>query len=268
MKFYQIFIVALLFLTQVCSHSNPIIILLSHPRSLSTAFERIIREREDMIVLHEPFTYLYYLKNFPNSSELSDFPANFSKTYSGLKNWIFELSKEKTVFIKDMGFSVIEYFKQDKDFVNNPNVSFVYLIRHPIKVLPSLYKIMPDASLEFIGYEALYNLKDIIPIKYIFDADDLENKPEIIYNQFCNILNITKIAKALSFQLPPSEDWKGDWYTHISASKEIEKSNRIYNVDKNGNPLFEEIDPKNRAKWLGIYKSQLPFFTKLKALCR
>jgi hypothetical protein len=227
-----------------------------------------MRERGDMIVLHEPFTYLYYLKNFPDSPETLDFPANFPKTYSELKDWIFELAKEKTVFIKDMGFSAIEYLKSDKEFVNNPNVSFVYLIRHPIKALPSLYKIMPDATPEFMGYEALYNLKDILPIKYCFDADELENNPAAVYDKFCNILNLTKIDKALHFQTPPPEDWKGDWYTHILASKEIEKSNKVYDIDNNGEPLFDEIDLKDKSEWLEMYHDQLPFFMKLKASCK
>lgn len=76
----RLFFCSFLFTSFSIVYANQIIILLSHPRSLSTAFERIMRERGDMFVLHEPFTYLYYLKNFPNSSELSDFPASFPKT--------------------------------------------------------------------------------------------------------------------------------------------------------------------------------------------
>lgn len=34
--------------------------LWAHPRSLSTVFGRVMIERGDLLVLHEPFSYLYY----------------------------------------------------------------------------------------------------------------------------------------------------------------------------------------------------------------
>ena len=40
---------------------HPIIALWSHPRSMSTAFERIMRSRGDLDCLHEPFMYDYYV---------------------------------------------------------------------------------------------------------------------------------------------------------------------------------------------------------------
>ena len=39
---------------------NPIIFLCAHPRSMSTAIERIMRERGDLDCLHEPFLHYYY----------------------------------------------------------------------------------------------------------------------------------------------------------------------------------------------------------------
>ena len=45
--------------------SHPIIALWSHPRSMSTAFERIMRARGDLDCLHEPFMYDYYINRAP-----------------------------------------------------------------------------------------------------------------------------------------------------------------------------------------------------------
>ena len=39
----------------------PIIVLWTHPRSLSTAIERVMRERGDLTCFHEPFMYDYYV---------------------------------------------------------------------------------------------------------------------------------------------------------------------------------------------------------------
>lgn len=43
---------------------NPIIFLWAHPRSMSTAIERIMRERGDFDCLHEPFLHYYYLQRY------------------------------------------------------------------------------------------------------------------------------------------------------------------------------------------------------------
>jgi hypothetical protein len=41
---------------------NPIIFLWAHPRSMSTAIERVMREGGDLDCLHEPFLRYYYLE--------------------------------------------------------------------------------------------------------------------------------------------------------------------------------------------------------------
>lgn len=41
---------------------NRIVALWTHPRSVSTAFERVMMERGDFKILHEPFSYLYYVQ--------------------------------------------------------------------------------------------------------------------------------------------------------------------------------------------------------------
>lgn len=40
---------------------NRIESLWTHPRSISTAFERVMMDRKDFAILHEPFSYLYYV---------------------------------------------------------------------------------------------------------------------------------------------------------------------------------------------------------------
>nr|WP_293108444.1 hypothetical protein [Okeania sp. SIO2F4] len=40
---------------------NKIVVLWAHPRSLSTVFERIMMERGDFKIFHEPFAYVYYI---------------------------------------------------------------------------------------------------------------------------------------------------------------------------------------------------------------
>lgn len=259
MKYIALF--CLLVSTQVYSQ---IILLLAHPRSLSTLFERIVLERRDFTILNEPFTYLYYLKIFPDhKEELASFPEYFPKNYADLKAYLFELSKEKDIFIKDMGFAAVEFIKNDPEFFKHVNI--MIMVRNPIKVLPSLYKIMPDASPEFMGYEAIDTIVNILPVTFFLDADDLENNPQLHYAEFCKAFNIEFSADALMFTLPPLPDWKGPWFEHINNSTTIEKSTKEYPVDTQGNPVFAEMHKKDRARWIELYHTQKMYYDRIKS---
>ncbi len=241
--------------------SEPIIIMLSHPRSLSTVFERVIREREDVIVLHEPFTYLYYLDHLSDSEESATFEPAFPNSYEEMKKFIRDLSQTKPVFIKDMGFAAMDRLCSDKTFTSDPNIHFMVLMRDPIKSLPSLYKIEPNCDVMFLGYESLAKVSEQLKIEYYLDADELEADPVASYAHFCERFHLPYLSKALHFTHPPA--WEGKWYVHLNDSVAIEKSARIYPRNVEGDPLFEEIDSTDREKWLEFYRHERPFYDQL-----
>ena len=63
---------------------NPIIFLWAHPRSMSTALERIMRERGDLNCLHAPFLHYYYQhrtnKPLPHFERRVDHPDSYEET--------------------------------------------------------------------------------------------------------------------------------------------------------------------------------------------
>lgn len=65
---------------------NPIVFMWSHPRSMSTATERIMRERGDFECLHEPFLYYYYehlgKKSLPHFDADANHPREFDEGFA------------------------------------------------------------------------------------------------------------------------------------------------------------------------------------------
>lgn len=64
---------------------NSIIALWTHPRSISTAFERVMMERGDFKILHEPFSYLYYVKGDSASIGQEYIDPSHPTNYAGIR---------------------------------------------------------------------------------------------------------------------------------------------------------------------------------------
>ncbi len=118
-----------------------------HPRSVSTAFERIMRERGDLNVLHEPFMYHHYLTStdrlFPAFTPDPGHPA----TYADIRAMI-RANHEHLLRTKQVDLAI----------TSNPFLDMDGLERHLILkedyllVLPKSYQ-GPIDSLEAIQRE-------------------------------------------------------------------------------------------------------------------
>src|ERR687894_270177 len=85
------------------------------PRSLSTAFERVFVERDDLEVLHEPFSASYYYSEERISDRYSDVEPKAEYNYENVLKEILE-PREKRVFVKDMAYYVKGLM--DREFVS------------------------------------------------------------------------------------------------------------------------------------------------------
>jgi hypothetical protein len=97
--------------------AHPIVILISPPRSLSTAFLRMISARGDFTCLHEYFSCCYAQKNeatIVGTWLRQDAPL--PKTFAEIKNVIFETAKKSPVFVKEMSWPMLNWPKLDHDF--------------------------------------------------------------------------------------------------------------------------------------------------------
>jgi hypothetical protein len=75
---------------------------------MSTAIERIMRERGDFDCLHEPFLHYYYLersggKPLPHFDTEQDHPQSYADT----RDLILQRAEKAPLFAKDMSYYVM-----------------------------------------------------------------------------------------------------------------------------------------------------------------
>ena len=116
---------------------NPVIFLWAHPRSMSTAIERIMRERGDFDCLHEPFLHYYYIERSDRGLPHFDHEREHPTSYAGTRDLILRQAESSPVFAKDMSYYEMPEILEDESFCRR--VRHCFLIRNPLRsILSSL----------------------------------------------------------------------------------------------------------------------------------
>lgn len=230
-----------------------IIALWAHPRSISTAFERVMMERGDMKILHEPFSYLYYVENQDASIEQQYVDTNHPTDYEGICRHITQAAKNRSVFYKDMCAHCYEPLVTDTAFLER--VTHTFLIRDPAKAIASYYAMNPDVTLEEIGIAQLFKVFETVkqmghPVTVV-DADDLQNNPDGIVQTYCRKLGIRFIPESLTWDAGHKKQWDTwkDWHKDAASSTGIQKSTKTFTVTV-----------ENSQHLKRFYDDQLPYY--------
>jgi hypothetical protein len=206
-----------------------ILALWATPRTVSTAFERMMIERGDHTVFDEPFSVPYYFgpertsPRFPE--ELEEIhpmgpPIRRIRAPDVLAR-LRAVAEEGQVFFKDMAYHVMPYV----DAAELSDLVHTFLIRDPRWALPSLARIWPDFTADEAGYRAQLELFEGIRAQVenppiVIDSDDLRRSPERMVRGWCDAVGIPFVASALSWQpgmQPQWERWR-EWYGEVSRS--------------------------------------------------
>ncbi|SLM31808.1 conserved hypothetical protein [Desulfamplus magnetovallimortis] len=239
--------------------THPIVALWTHPRSISTAFERVMMEREDFNVLHEPFSYLYYVHKQGSAIDQEYIDPDHPTKYPDIKEHILSVGESQPVFFKDMCAHCYREVVGDDDFLDR--LVNTFLIRHPDKAIPSFYAMNEKVTLDEIGYEQLNNvfekvvdLNDKPPV--VVDATDLEEDPEGIVKAYCDAIDIEFIPEALSWDSGHQKEWDiwEQWHTDAAKSCGIQK-----NMEK------FEVTVENSDHLKSYYEYHMPFYEELYA---
>lgn len=198
-----------------------------HPRSVSTAFERIMRERGDLDVLHEPFLYDYYLTQtgqlFPDFEPQEGHPT----TFADIRKMILERSEKQTVFIKDMAFYVLNTLPSDGGFMRQ--MSHCFLIRDPAESIVSYYHRDPDFSLVEVGVEAQFRLYQVLVAEgispFVVTSDNLRNEPFETIARYWKFVGLPYVADAFAWDTSVPEGWQAvkGWHARTLRSGAIQK---------------------------------------------
>ena len=234
------------------------------PRTRSTAFLWMMKQRGDFHTFHEPFGKSFYLSEDRKSNRAADQPPQADLNFQAILNML-ESYKGKdgcSVFIKDLSYHMEGIF--DEEFMSH--FHNVFLIRDPAKTLPSLYSVLPDFTGDEIGYDTQYRMYQLVlensnglpPL--ILDADDLVTNTEALVRGFCERLGIPFIKESLQWEnIPASTNltwWIGGDGHHgnLKASTGF-RANRFKDY-----PEIAEVPKLAKA-----YEECMPYYEKLHA---
>jgi hypothetical protein len=237
---------------------HPIVALWTHPRSISTAFERVMMERKDFTILHEPFSYLYYVHRQGATISQQYVDPDHPTDYAGIKAHIAQAATQRPVFFKDMCAHCFDDLAADGGFLQR--LTNTFLIRDPAKAIASFYALNPEVTLEEIGLKQLCGIYekgltlDTPPV--VVDADDLEDDPEGTINAYCRALGIPFLPESLSWESEHQVAWDiwKDWHTDAAQSTGIQKNMETFDVT---------VDNSDHLK--SFYDHQMPYYEKMHA---
>ena len=234
---------------------NVIVPLWSVPRSISTAFERMMMERGDFKVIHEPFSYFFYAKEHGAAAVGMNVNPDHPQDFNDILAMVKKEAEKKPVFFKDMCYHA--FARADKEFMKLFKNTFI--IRDPAITLISHYKMNPDFTLTESGYIEMDKMFDLeLEITgntpAIVDAEDIIANPKKVVNEYCDIVGIPYIEKALYWNAEFKPEWKTWEVWHLDTAKST-------GFVKDMEPFDFAINDVPRLK--EMYETVLPYYQKL-----
>ncbi len=222
------------------------------PRSLSTAFERVFVERDDLEVLHEPFSAAYYHGPDRLSDRYADEAPKPENSYESVMAEVFK-PRQKRLFMKDMPYQAKPVLSREfiRGFTNT------FIIRDPKYVLSSLHKMWPDFTLEETGFEQIYwafkYAEEAGQDPVVVDAMTFSEDPVGILSVYCERVGVPFRPDALSWEPGEVEKWKSweGWHEAAQLSTGIKRA--------------ERRDPELPDEVQGAYEECLPYYYALAA---
>lgn len=207
---------------------HPIIALWCHPRSMSTATERIMRERGDLQCFHEPFLYDYYLHrrrgDFPHFQPEPGRPTD----YESIRDGLLEAARHAPVFFKDMSYYVLPRIYTDRPFA--ARLTNTFLIRNPKAALASYHAKDPAFTNLEAGIEAQWRHycwlagSGLDKTPPVLRSEAVQHDPEATITAFWQRIGLAPKPEAFTWS-PESlpRDWQevAGWHGAVTESTAI-----------------------------------------------
>ncbi|ADB33190.1 conserved hypothetical protein [Kribbella flavida DSM 17836] len=221
------------------------------PRSRSTALARVMIERGDLEVVHEPFSYLaaqgtYHLagRELRSAGEILDVLLEQAAT-------------GRRFFVKETTDYRYDDLLADERFV--PALTHAFMIRQPADAVASHHAMNPRLTSSEAGYGYLAEILDhvrastgVTPV--VIDGDDLVAEPEAMVEAFCRAVGLPHIPEALSWQPGEQPLWRqtAAWHRDVEQSTGLSAHRRQYAVDPAAAPRLRQL-----------IEEQLPHYDRL-----
>lgn len=201
-----------------------LIALWAHPRSISTAMERVMRERGDLWCAHEPFMYDYYVARQVRIMPGFDVQPGHPVGYKAVRDMLLKEAAGADVFFKDMAYYVVPKIFDDPEFLSR--VTHTFIVRHPMASILSYHKLDPNLTLEEVGIEALWQLyqaaRDAGLSPVVVEAETVRADARGTMRALWEAIGLEWREEAFDWQKPP-KDWEqvGAWHEEVSTSQGI-----------------------------------------------
>lgn len=192
-----------------------ILALWSAPRSRSTAFLRMMAERGDYTVVHEPFSHLV---DFGAATVGDRVVHSEPELIAALR----ELAERTPVFFKDTTDFSYPGLLADRTFLAEATHTFI--IRHPAEAIASHFALKADLSRDEIGFARLAEIYDHVAastggVPVVVDSDDLIADPDATVREYCHRVGIPFRPQALRWRPGLREEWQQTRKWHESTSR-------------------------------------------------
>ena len=124
------------------------------PRSTSTAFEWMMRERGDFTCFHEPFNEAYYYGSDRHSTRDAEVDSTPGLSFASVWQTLDAAATHGSVFVKDFAYSI----EHDLTDARLDCMVSTFLIRDPRRVVQGLANYWPDCTSDEVGFVALHRL--------------------------------------------------------------------------------------------------------------
>jgi hypothetical protein len=197
-----------------------IIALWATPRTVSTAFERMVIARGDHLVLDEPWSRAYY---FGPERRSSRYPLVFPEsTYAAVESGVMATAdSHDRVFVKDMAYHAAPGISDEA----LDAMEHTFLVRDPAQALTSLARHWPDFTDEEAGYDAQLDLFRRIEARtgrrpHVIDSDELRADPAAVVGAWCDAVGLARRPDSLRWSPGMRPEWQlwRDWYGGAAAS--------------------------------------------------
>jgi Sulfotransferase domain len=200
----------------------PVTALWAHSRSCSTAFGRMMIERGDVTVLHEPFLALEQGEpvTVPGSGGGPARTARPARTGRELVDRLADLGRARPVFVKE----VLDY-RYEYVFGRPGELAWMthtFLVRHPRQAISSHFAMKPTVTCPEIGYEWLWELFQLLwsatgrqPL--VIRSEDLLRDPAAEIKAYCAAVGLPFRPQALHWAPGDRPEWQRHRGWHLDA---------------------------------------------------
>ncbi|MEO1848503.1 MAG: sulfotransferase family protein [Pseudomonadota bacterium] len=214
---------------------HKILALWATPRSTSTAFEWMMRQRGDFDCLHEPFGEAWYQGEDPlwprfKEGEKTTPGLTLETAWDGIK----ARAEQSPVFMKDFPHYISHMW--NPEFLSH--FTHAFLIRDPAKTITSMHYKWPDFDELEVGFPEQRALFDLLMaldgvVPPVLDSDDLLEDPHKMTKTFCDAVGIPFIEESLSWEVggdPSVHSWwdGGSFHANLAKSTGLAPQPRRY----------------------------------------